>query len=240
MDFQHTAKQSSWVWNGIRSCVSSLHKGLCHTIRRHSAVHIREDPWLPNLPNFRPPISLEIPPYLRFVSDLMNVEQTAWNQPLILSVFPPSLSKVILSLPIFDREHDPFVWGPSATGTFFVRSSYKTNNQERFDRATNLDQRSWKLLWRSNLHERHKHLIWKILNRALPTKARLGKFLPITDMSCFLCNSGVEIVDLFYLNVLLQLFVGSNQRGNYVYLTTCMWDGVDGFIFCWMIITSCL
>lgn len=195
LDFQHTAKQSSWVWNGIRKCETSLQNGLCHTIRKHSTVNIREDQWIPDLPNFRPPTTLDIPPDLRFVSDLMNTDQAAWNQQLILSVFPPSLSKIILSIPIFDKEHDPFVWSPSATGTFSVRSSYRTNNKERFDTETTLDHRLWKLLWRSTLHERYKHLLWKVLFCALPTKDRLKHFISVTDMSCFLCHSYVETVD---------------------------------------------
>lgn len=101
MDFQQTVKASSWIWNGIKNCKTSLDKGICYRIGQHSAVRIREDLWLPELPNYKLPDDLTIPDTIHRVRDLMTNDQSAWDVGVLQTIFPHNVYKLILSIPIF-------------------------------------------------------------------------------------------------------------------------------------------
>lgn len=124
----------------------------------------------------------------------MLPDKTHWNSPLVEAVFPHEISRLILNIPIHDWEGDSFVWVPTKTGAFSVRSSYIANNESRFGSLSNMEKGRWTSLWLSDLHERHKFLLWKILNDVIPTKARIHQFVPLPDVSCFLCGGCFETV----------------------------------------------
>lgn len=176
-DFHRTSPVSSWVWSGIYRCKEALDKGLCFKVGQHSQIRLLDEPWIPDAPCFR---------------DLMHSDGSSWNAQLISAIFPSSLRNLILSTPIFAREQDCLVWVPTASGNFSVRSSYRTNHHSRFSVASRLDSKLWKLLWKSPLHERHKCMVWKMLNAVIPTKNCIRHFLNLTDLTCFLCKSGCE------------------------------------------------
>lgn len=60
MDFQRTVRASSWIWSRIKGCKDSLDKGMCYKIGEGSSVSIKEDPWIPDLSNFKLPEDLII------------------------------------------------------------------------------------------------------------------------------------------------------------------------------------
>lgn len=63
------------------------------------------------------------------------------------------------------------------------------------NKSKGLDKKVWNSLWNSPLHERHKTLVWQILNNMIPTKDRLKHLIPLHDTSCFLCKSSLESID---------------------------------------------
>lgn len=125
----------------------------------------------------------------------MNPDRISWNANVINSIFPQHLRCLVLSTPIFSGEPDKLIWNPTVSGTFTVRSAYRAINHARFCTASRLDKRVWELLWRSNLHERHKVLVWKLLNGLTPTKCRINGIVPVPDLSCFLCNASEESIE---------------------------------------------
>lgn len=142
MDFQHTTKAPSWIWQGIKRRQESLEKGMCYRIRQGSKVRIGEDPWIPKLPLFKLSVEIIIPDSLRYVTDLTREDKRSWNKDMVEAVFPLNFSKMILSIPITNEEHESFVWCPSTTWMFSVRYSYRTNNRERFCTTSRLDRRT--------------------------------------------------------------------------------------------------
>lgn len=161
---------------------------------QNSHILLRDDPWLPELPHFKLPVEIFIPESLNRVDDLMTEDKKSWNTQLIQSFFPSYVCNLILSLPIFDREHDDLIWNLTVTGEFSIRYAYKINNLERFLLASHLDKKLWLLMWKSSLHELHKMLLWHILNNVIPTRSRLKNLLALTDLTCLLCNSGVDSI----------------------------------------------
>lgn len=192
LDFQHTARAMSWTWSGIRNCYGSLRKGLCVKVGYNSTTRVYEDPWIPGLPDFVLPREVQAKDGIYFVRDLMLPDKTEWDRNLVTAAFAPEISNLILSIPLHAREHDSFVWAPSSSGRFSVRSSYRTNNGDRFGSLSMVNRSKWKHLWHAELHERHKFLVWKILVDIVPTKERIKQFVPLQDLSCFLCGAQSE------------------------------------------------
>lgn len=182
-------------------CKESLDRGLCYRVREGSSVPIKEDQWILDLPNFRLPEDMEVSDNIQRVRELMQDDLKSWNTELIQIESPQHISNLILSIPIMDGEQESFVWCPSSSGCFLVRSSYRANNKEHFSGASRLDRSIWALLWKSKLDEKLKILVRKLLSGILPTKGRIQSFIPIPDLSCFLCNSSVENIDhlIFHL-----------------------------------------
>lgn len=50
------------------------------------------------------------------------------------------------------------------------------------------------------LHNRHKLLLWRIVNGILPTKAKLNSIFHSNDLNCCLRDSSVESVDHIFIN----------------------------------------
>lgn len=157
------------------------------------------------------PADLHILEHLERVRDLMHNDDISWNVQLIQDIFPQNFSNLILCIPIFVGEQDSLVWNPTSSGKFSVRSSYRTNNHHRFSTASRLDEKVWRLLWKSHLHEWHKSLVWKLLNGTLPTKTRIGHYINLNDLSYFLYNSVSESIDhlLFECPIAVTCWINS-------------------------------
>lgn len=111
---------------------------------------ILKDPWVPGLPGFTVLAEAHLGGSYTFVRDLMNDAKTDWNHEVVVASFAPEVSSAILSIPINIGEQDAFVWTPSASGKFTVKSSYRTNNCNRFGQQSIESKHKWQLLWHSN------------------------------------------------------------------------------------------
>lgn len=76
LDIEHTRHVSSWIWGGIRSCLSTIDVGLCYQVCQNSSLDIRQDIWLPQFQNHRLPANLNVPPELVYVWDIYGAK---WN-----------------------------------------------------------------------------------------------------------------------------------------------------------------
>lgn len=88
INFRHTVKSSSWIWAGICKTQDSLWRGLCIKVGRNSISHIRDDPWLPGLPNCSLPSEVELNDHLFYVRDLMSPDGLSWNAATVFANFP--------------------------------------------------------------------------------------------------------------------------------------------------------
>lgn len=115
------------------------------------------------------------------------------------------------STPINQGDQDEFVWTPSKSGLFSVKSSYRANNIQRFATNSRVGKEVWKHLWSSNLHERHKTFLWKMLSDVIPTTDRIKFFVPLFDLSCLLCGQTEQIVHhlVFTCPVVIQCWKNS-------------------------------
>lgn len=197
LDFQQTIKSFSWIWADIRRCNESLWKRLCIEVGRNSSAHIQGDHGCLIWQIFLVPEEVCINEQVVRVRDLVSEDSSEWNFATVSTNFSPHISDVILNTPIIG-EQDSFVWAPSKSGRFSIKSVYRIN-KERFAMASGIDRRLWKQLCYSSLHERHKMLIWKLLVDVLPTNHRIKSFVPLPDLFCFLCDSSIESISHFFV-----------------------------------------
>lgn len=124
----------------------------------------------------------------------MNLEGNRWNVILIQNTFVPHLSSQIINTPIFEEEQDMLVWTPSMTRAFSVWFAYRLilRSKGLMPSTVNSGKNTWQLIWRAQLHARHKILLWQILSKAMPMLDRLKDFTSIPTPNCYLCGSGME------------------------------------------------
>ena len=98
----------------------------------------------------------------------------SWDINKLMQWFQIEIVESILKIPISpDCFEDNWIWTPIQSGEFDVKS---------------------------NLHDRLKMLIWRIVTRCLPTKESLSRFIDGGDTRCLLCNLELEsFVHLFAL-----------------------------------------
>lgn len=199
LDVQGTEKAVSWVWGSIKQCLPFLRKGTCFQVATNSRIRIKEDPWLASSPEFRVPATVDIPPYLYFVRHLMTEDGTAWNVPKVTTLFPPSICHQILQTPILEQGRDRLVWLPSTSGLFSTKSAYKLLTQIRGCNPTDFDKNKWRMVWKAEVHGRHKLFLWKVLHKALPTLDKLARVTPLVNDRCYLCHNDHEDVDHLFM-----------------------------------------
>lgn len=121
----------------------------------------------------------------------MNDECPFWNSNLINELFPSQVRELIINTPILDVESDNFVWTPSMSGSFTVKSAYHSMLQGRQGMQINEDLDIWKCIWKAKLH---KILLWRVALYILPTADRLNKFMNLSDPKCFLCGQHTDTI----------------------------------------------
>lgn len=88
---------------------------------------------------------------------------------------------------------------PSKSGDFSSKSAYLTDQFNRFSNPSPIHSFNWKKLWNAKIHNRHKLLLWRIVNNLLPTKMRLNSIFRTPNLHCHLCNSGQDSSDHLFM-----------------------------------------
>lgn len=118
---QWAKKNGSWIWQGLVDSVDNLCAGLCYRVGNPTTLRIWDDPWIPSLPGFTPPLDFRRATSPQRVSDLMFAHHTCWDMNIISSLFPYSIIKEILKIIIPTHlEQDQPVWTPSPSGKFTI------------------------------------------------------------------------------------------------------------------------
>lgn len=125
------------------------------------------------------------------MSQLLDLELRCWKPNIIREIYDPPLAKAILSLPIpINPCPDRLIWVPNSNGCFFVKSAYQTSHAPTS--TSSPEGINWGKLWKLNMPERTKMLIWRIGVNVLPTRDNLFKRLDISDPSCVICKEEAE------------------------------------------------
>lgn len=91
--------------------------GVYYQIKSASTPRIWEDPWVLDLPNFRPLRQDLLDQYISLICELMNEDGKGWDVNLIKETFSQQEPNAILKIDISDTtEQDDLIWYSSMLG----------------------------------------------------------------------------------------------------------------------------
>jgi hypothetical protein len=156
-----------------------------------------EDPWIPDLPSFKPqPKDSQTLRQSLVVSQLMNQDKSLWDVEVLKNLFEEVSVQAILDIPRWSTDHpDRWIWVKTSNGAFSVKSAFKEASKEIQPSLVNPVLGK---IWKTHLHERLKLLIWRITTGLLLTKDSIARFAPSVNQTCVLCEHHNEsIMHLF-------------------------------------------
>lgn len=146
-----------------------MNRGLCFKVGRGNNINYWEDPWVPNLPNFKPIPKNEDSMQRHGMVQSLMYQNGGWNMEILMELFcEKSVEKIFNIFWANQKEYDCMMWLHNKNGMFSVKLFYWLENWE-----SKTNEGWWKKLWKSKIHERQKKFMWKLANRGLSVKANL-------------------------------------------------------------------
>jgi hypothetical protein len=197
---------TSYSWQSIHKASWLLKKGCFWNIGNGASINIWTDRWIQ--PQFGSSICSKKPTDtpLQMVMELMDTENRGWKADIIHQTFYPHEARQICAIPITLSDQEDFLsWYGSRDGTYSVKSGYQAimdwqNSHQAHSSSThNQDNPNLKTLWNLHVPPKQLHLIWRILNNAIPVKEKLFKRGIRCVPLCSHCNNHVETIEHTFL-----------------------------------------
>ncbi|KAF5207550.1 hypothetical protein FRX31_002861 [Thalictrum thalictroides] len=124
---------------------------------------------------------------------------TSWNIPLLNQLFTSCISNHIQNIAILGpNRKDELKWMGTKIGIFSVKSMYTL--LRTIDLTTPILARTNLKIWKVHAIPRAILFTWKCINNVVPTRSRIGRFVPIPSTMCRMCNQNEETI----LHMLLE------------------------------------
>jgi hypothetical protein len=200
-------KRSSYTWQSIQKASLILKNGCYWFVGNGKNINIWEDRWIhPHGQNAtwtpKPSNSNVIK-----VADLIDHTTNNWNSQTINQNFLPMEANTILQIPLPNNPNDDIIsWQGTQDGHYTVKSGYHTqvgwNLAKSHQGQANTHQLKttlWNKLWKIQSPPKHLHLLWRIINNALPTKTNLFNKGITQESLCPRCNKSPETIEHVFL-----------------------------------------
>jgi hypothetical protein len=198
-------QQMSYTWRNILKASWVLKKGCYWSIGDGNTTNIWEDNWIHQHGNSTTWSNKPEGTTYTMVKDILNNTNNGWNETLINQLFLPYEAQQILNIPLLDSAHeDTITWDGTPDGNYSVKSGYqaimqwKESNQNTAS-TSNQSSRLWDRIWKLNVPPKHNHLLWRIMNNALPVKTNLAKKGVRCDPFCPRCPTTMETINHVFL-----------------------------------------
>jgi hypothetical protein len=176
-----------------------IKKGSCWKVGNGQTINIWDDNWVIWQNGFKI-LTPNNGHSIAKVSEIMDNSPKCWNSSTINQIFYPFESTIIHQIPLIkESDVDQLMWPHAKEGRYTVKSGYNllklwqdTNGPNS---STNNNQNLWKNLWNLQTIPRHKMLIWRIIQRALPVRSELnnrGVACTVLCPRCFLKEETIE------------------------------------------------
>ena len=114
-----------------------------------------------------------------------------WNRGKISRLFSPQVAEAIRESRVRSVPYDDWlIWKIGKTCKFSGKEAYVADRRQRFQERDN----QWIVIWKLNIPERIKHLIWRITHNGLPTMDQLIKRNLTSTEICALCSGEFESI----------------------------------------------
>lgn len=192
---------SSFSWQSIQKASWLLKKGCRWIIGDGKSISIWKDRWIHShfgcstwskQPNDTP---------FHKVSDLIDRQNMGWNAQLIHQLFYTAKANLICAIPITNIDQEDIIsWQGTKDGNYSVKSGYQAiidwqnSSQNQPSSSHHEDNPRWKKFWKLDVPPKQLHLIWRILNNAIPVKDKLLKRGIRCAPLCAYCNDKLETI----------------------------------------------
>ncbi|GMY39379.1 putative ribonuclease h protein [Fagus crenata] len=224
--------------NTLLQPFTAIEGGVTWKVGNGNSINIWRDKWLPvslNRPN--------MPTQVELVRDLLTTDRQQWNSPLIAELFEPYIAAMINNIALGDgTSRDRLLWNHTPKCTFTVASVYrqaiKTNVESdvaEHSRASTT-YRFWRGLWKAQVPNKCKHMMWRACRNTLPTLSTLGgRGVPI-DATCKICCQSRETLTHALWTCLLARNVWALGRRKWQKMA---WDEDQDFFNLTLLVAQC-
>ena len=130
------------------------------------------------------------------VGDLINHNSASWNYNMVKSLYPSSLDRQILQIPITKTNYvqDKLVWKHASNGEYQVKKAYEILNSKHLISANHNhpNQVVWSKIWKMKTPPKVNTFVWKLMLDSLPTFANLRHRGISVDSKCPFYNEQEE------------------------------------------------
>jgi len=110
---------------------------------------------------------------------LIAADTSHWIPSIVNSVFNDISAREILKMRSMQNPKPQYIWTPSGSGKFSISSAFLTLVRSHWPVCSpNATLDFWKSLWKLNLNDRLRNLLWKIAWNIILTKDHLNAVLP--------------------------------------------------------------
>jgi hypothetical protein len=186
----------SYTWRSILKGLDLLKHGIIWRIGTGEAVDVYRDPWIPRGTTRRPRTYDELDESIK-VCDLINQEDTSWDEDLVRFLFDEEDAKEILAIPLCSEMEDWIAWHYDKKGVFSVKSAYRLGVSLR-DAKADADASTseapgrrntvWSKIWSLKLPGKVKIFSWRLCQNSLPTRMNIKRKKVELDTRCPMCN----------------------------------------------------
>lgn len=118
-----------------------------------------------------------------------------------------------IPLPCSSFRDDCRIWIKNQNGKFTIKTAYHLVAKIGNALQVNFPNIAVEKIWKLEVHDHHKLLLWKILWDIIPTKGRLKSFLPsLPSFSCPLCNEQQETLLYLFLECPISRILWSQSK----------------------------
>jgi hypothetical protein len=198
----------SYVWQCISRASWVLKKGCIWLVGNGNNINIWEDRWIHQQVGTKIWTPKPNNTSLHLVKDLIKPHSNEWNEDIIKQNFFPIEAELICQIPTINSEGEDLIsWQGTKEGNYTVRSGYNAimewhqadSNQAKHTSSKD-DPINWNNIWKVANPPKQIHLMWRILNNALPVKSNLILRGMVCDSLCPRCHNGPETIDHVFLN----------------------------------------
>jgi hypothetical protein len=207
-DFLKAKRTQNWSfsWQSIQKSSWILKKGCVWQIGDGKSINIWEDRWInPKAGSFMWSKKPDNSPLQR-VSDLIDEETKCWKEHVINQNFYPMEATQIFAIPLTNTNSEDIIsWYGTKDGNYSVKSGYHAImewNDYDTTAATsshNDMETRWKKLWSLAVPPKQTHLIWRILDNALPVKENLLYRGIRCAPFCSYCGTKLETINHIFM-----------------------------------------
>ncbi|KAK4268822.1 hypothetical protein QN277_022056 [Acacia crassicarpa] len=193
--------KASWCWSSIIEGRDFLRKNLQWDIGDGTDIRIWGDTWVPGDVFPARPRTTDVPIIAEGrVCDLIVDGQ--WNLSPIDHYVSAKVKEAIYRIPIPSSGlKDKLMWTNAKNGVYSVKLEYhcqrgcKAANMDRPGSSTVIHSSCWNAIWKIRVIPRVQQFIWRLLSKAIATKAALFRRKRSQDSLCPVCENAEETIE---------------------------------------------